>query len=103
MGSSGEVRTSTASTQHLINGSVPRPAKGQRNYSRWMQCSRPVASWLYIQVDKNIQERLQQLHRIPSKADALFDGIMKIVRQSYNVPYAKIKPRKVFKNNCILL
>ncbi|OQE16574.1 hypothetical protein PENFLA_c027G07973 [Penicillium flavigenum] len=68
--------------QHLINSSVPRPAKGQRNYSRWVQWSRTVVSWLYLQVDKNIQERLQQLHRIPSKADALFEGIMKIVRQS---------------------
>ncbi|KAJ5459250.1 hypothetical protein N7530_011194 [Penicillium desertorum] len=66
--------------QHLINSSVPRPAKGQRNYSRWVQWSRTVASWLYLQVDEGIQERLLQLHRIPSKADALFDGIMKIVR-----------------------
>ncbi|CAG7937739.1 unnamed protein product [Penicillium nalgiovense] len=67
--------------QHLINSSVPRPAKGQCNCSRWVQWSRTVASWLYLQVDRNIQERLQQLHRIPSKADALFDGIMKIVRE----------------------
>ncbi|KAJ6190432.1 hypothetical protein N7519_000453 [Penicillium mononematosum] len=57
-------------------------SKGQRNYSRWVQWSRTVASWLYLQVDKSIQERLQKLHRIPSKADALFDGILKIVRQS---------------------
>jgi hypothetical protein len=33
---------------------------------------------LYLHVNKDIQERLQQLHRIPSKADFLFDGIMKI-------------------------
>ncbi|KGO78121.1 hypothetical protein PITC_041520 [Penicillium italicum] len=68
--------------QHLINSSVPRPAKGQHNYNRWVKWSRTVASWLYLQVDEDIQEQLQRLRKIPSKADALFDTIMKVVREN---------------------
>ncbi|OQE22768.1 hypothetical protein PENFLA_c012G02947 [Penicillium flavigenum] len=56
--------------EHLINSSVSRPAKGRHDYNRW--------------VDENIQERLQQRCKISSKADALFDGIMKMVRESDN-------------------
>ncbi|KAJ5383089.1 hypothetical protein N7517_001000 [Penicillium concentricum] len=70
--------------EHLINSSVPRPAKGQHNYNRWVQWSRTVANWLYLQVDETIQERLQQRRNISSKADALFDRIMKMVRESDN-------------------
>lgn len=70
--------------EHLINSSVPRPAKGWHNYNRWVQWSCTVANWLYLQVDENIQERLQQRRKISSKADALFNGIMKMVRQSDN-------------------
>lgn len=68
--------------QHLINSSVPRPARGQHNFNRWVQWSRTVARWLYLQVDGIIQEKLQRLRKIPSTADALFDNIMKMVRES---------------------
>ncbi|CAI7617909.1 unnamed protein product [Penicillium viridicatum] len=68
--------------QHLINRSVPRPAKGQHNFNRWVKWSRTVARWLYLQVDEDIQEKLQHLRKIPSKADDLFAQIMDVVRES---------------------
>ncbi|KAJ5186275.1 hypothetical protein N7449_011039 [Penicillium cf. viridicatum] len=70
--------------QHLINISVARPAKGQHNFNRWVKWSRTVASWLYLQVDEDIQEKLQYLLKIPSKAHDLFDRIMDVVRESDN-------------------
>lgn len=77
--------------QHLINSSVPRPAKGQHNFNRWVQWSRTVANWLYLQVDEDIQEQLQRLRKIPSKADVLFDKIMKVVRENDKTANADIK------------
>ncbi|CAI7574781.1 unnamed protein product [Penicillium discolor] len=79
--------------QHLINSSVPRPAKGQHNFNRWAKWSRTVASWLYLQVDESIQEKLQHLRKIPSKADDLFDKIMDVVRESDKTINATVKVR----------
>lgn len=79
--------------QHLINRSVPRPAKGQHNFSRWVKWSRTVASWLYLQVDEDIQEKLQRLRKIPSKADDLFAKIMDVVRESDKTVNATAKVR----------
>ncbi|KAF4770853.1 hypothetical protein HAV15_013012 [Penicillium sp. str.  len=78
---------------HLINSSVPRPAKGQHNFNRWAKWSRTVASWLYLQVDEGIQEKLQRLRKIPSKADDLFDKIMDVVRESDKTVNATVKAR----------
>ncbi|CAG7960353.1 unnamed protein product [Penicillium nalgiovense] len=77
--------------EHLINSSVSRPAKGRHNYNRWVQWSRTVANWLYLQVDGNIQEGLQQRRKICSKADALFDEIMKMVGESDNAVNSSAK------------
>lgn len=79
--------------QHLINSSVPRPAKGQHNFNRWVKWSRTVASWLYLQVDEDIQEKLQRLRKIPSKADDLFDKIMDVVREGDKAVNATVKVR----------
>lgn len=79
--------------QHLINSNVPRPAKGQHNFNRWAKWSRTVASWLYLQVDESIQEKLQCLRKIPSKADDLFDKIMDVVRESDKTINATVKVR----------
>ncbi|KAJ5517128.1 hypothetical protein N7527_008688 [Penicillium freii] len=79
--------------QHLINRSVPRPAKGQHNFNRWVKWSRTVARWLYLQVDEDIQEKLQHLRKIPSKADDLFAEIMDVVRESDKTINATLKVR----------
>lgn len=79
--------------QHLINSSVPRPAKGQHNFNRWAKWSRTVASWLYLQVDEDIQDELQRLRKIPSKVDDLFDKIMDVVREGDKAVNATVKVR----------
>ncbi|KAJ5951136.1 uncharacterized protein N7479_009549 [Penicillium vulpinum] len=77
--------------EHLINSSVPHPVRGQHNYNRWVQWSRTVANWLYLHVDERIQDRLKQLPKAPNTADAVFDGIMKIVHESDKVVKGSVK------------
>lgn len=67
--------------ENLINSSVVRPVRGQHNYNRWVQWSRAVANWLYLQLDERLQQRLQDSGNLHSKADSLFNTILKVVRE----------------------
>ncbi|KAJ5185660.1 hypothetical protein N7491_006470 [Penicillium cf. griseofulvum] len=71
--------------EHLLNSSVARPAKGHHNYNRWVQWSRTVANWLYLQLDERLQQRHQECRKIHSKADSLFDTIVKMARERENI------------------
>lgn len=80
--------------EHVIDSNIPRPTEGHPKYERWRYWSRTVASWLYLQVDDTIQERIQNLVYIPRYADTIFDEIMTIVQGSNTAENALNETKK---------
>ncbi|KAI2732949.1 hypothetical protein DTO013E5_10235 [Penicillium roqueforti] len=68
--------------EYVIDSSMPRPTVGDPKFDRWEYWSRTVASWLYVQVDDTLQERIQNLSYLPEFADTMFDEIMLMVQGS---------------------
>ncbi|KAI2714482.1 hypothetical protein CBS147318_6636 [Penicillium roqueforti] len=68
--------------EYVIDSSMPRPTVGDPKFDRWEYWSHTVASWLYVQVDDILQERIQNLSYLPEFADTMFDEIMLMVQGS---------------------
>ncbi|KAJ5138834.1 uncharacterized protein N7515_003682 [Penicillium bovifimosum] len=78
----------------VIDSSIPRPQIEDANYERWEYWSRMAASWLYLQADEVLQERLQNLVHILEYADVMFEEIMTMVQGSDRAENALNEARK---------
>ena len=66
--------------EYVIDSSISRPTEDNPKFDRWEYWSRTVASWLYVQVDETLQERIQNLAYLPEYADSMFHGIILMVQ-----------------------
>lgn len=68
------------SLEGLINNQLPRPTDQDIEYKRWKHWTRLVASWLYGQVDEEIQMIIYQNPKCATEADDLYQQILHEVR-----------------------
>lgn len=64
----------------IIDSNVARPSSDHPKYDRWVFWSCTIASWMYIQIDTTLQEKIQNITILPKYADEMMDEIMLMVQ-----------------------